>query len=168
MDGDSAMRTRRASSTGSWVVEECSASVSMMVRMSRTCTESSSSSWSTFWNVVMDTIFGMTSSINLGASLATCSTNCCVSVRLISLAACTCIKCDKWVAITVSESTTVKPAICAASFWRSSIQWAGRPKAGSVVWVPISGVLMPPGLMARNMPGKASPSPTITPRRVMR
>ena len=47
-------------------------------------------------------------------------------------------------------------------------EYAGRPKAGSVVGVPISGVLMPPGLMARNMPGKASPSPTTTPRNVMR
>jgi len=69
------------------------------------------------------------------------------------------------VAITVSESTTVKPAICAASFCWSSIQCAGRPKAGSVVAVPISGVVMPPGLMARYMPGKASPSPTMTPRK---
>ena len=34
-----------------------------------------------------------------------------------------------------------------------------------MVAVPISGVVMPPGLMARYMPGKASPSPTITPRK---
>ncbi len=50
MAGDSAMRTRRASSTGSVVAVACSAIDSMMVRMSRTCTDSSSSSCSTFWN----------------------------------------------------------------------------------------------------------------------
>ncbi len=168
MAGDSATRTRLASSTGSLTVGACSAMDSMMVRMSRMCTDSSSSSCRTFWNTAIDTILGTTSSMSLGASFATCSTSCWVSVRLSSLAAWTCIKCDKWVAITVSESTTVKPAICAASFWRSSIQCAGRPKAGSVVAVPISGVVMPPGLMARYMPGKASPSPTTTPRRLMR
>ena len=140
----------------------------MMVRMSRMCTDSSSKSWRTFWKTAIGTIFGTTSSINLGACLATYSTSCWVSVRLSNLEACTCIKCDKCVAITVSESTTVKPAICAASLWLSSIQWAGRPKAGSVVAVPIKGVVIPPGLIAMCMPGKASPSPMVTPRRVMR
>ena len=41
--------------------------------------------------------------------------------------------------MTVAQSTTVNPAICACSRWRSSIQVAGRPNAGSVVAVPISG-----------------------------
>ena len=116
----------------------------------------------------MTTILGTTSSISFGASFVTCSTSCWVSTRPSNLAACSCIKCERWVATTVEQSTTVNPAIWADSRWRSSIHTAGRPKAGSVVRVPISWVLAPPGLMASSMPGKASPSPTTAPRSVRR
>ena len=68
--------------------------------------------------------------------------------------------------MTVAQSTTVNPAICACSRWRSSIQVAGRPNAGSVVAVPSSCTVAPPGLIASHMPGKASPSPTTAPRSV--
>ena len=53
--------------------------------------------------------------------------------------------------MTVAQSTTVNPAICACSRWRSSIQVAGRPNAGSVVAVPSSGTVAPPGLIASHM-----------------
>ena len=159
---------RRDSSCGSVTDAACSARLSMMERMSRMCTPSSSSSWRTRCNAGMPTIFGTTSSINLGASLVTWSTSCWVSMRPRSLAAFTCIKCERWVATTVAQSTTVNPAIWALSRWRSSIHTAGRPKAGSVVRVPIKLVCAPPGLMASHMPGKASPSPTTAPRRVKR
>ncbi len=101
----------------------------------------------------MDTIFGITSSISLGACLVTWSTSACVSTRPSSRQAWTCIKCERWVATTVAQSTTVKPAIWACSRTRSSIHTAGSPKAGSVVAVPGSFCVAPPGLIASSRPG---------------
>mmetsp|Transcript_70455 Transcript_70455/g.166056 ORF Transcript_70455/g.166056 Transcript_70455/m.166056 type:complete len:218 (+) Transcript_70455:813-1466(+) len=168
MAGAMWVRMRRASSAGSVTVAAFSAMDSTMERMSRMWTPSSSSSWSTRCRVAMLTIFGITSSINCGACLVRWSTSDCASTRPRSLAACTCIKCERWVATTVEQSTTVKPLIWAISFCRSSIQKAGSPNAGSVVGVPISFCVACPGLMASHMPGKASASPTTAPRSEMR
>ncbi len=159
---------RRASSAASVVVDACSARHSTIERMSRMCTPSSSSSCRTFCTVAMPTILGTTSSISLGASLVTWSIRAWASTRPSRRAAFTCIKCERWVATTVAQSTTVKPAIWAISRWRSSIHTAGSPKAGSTVLVPGSACVAPPGLMAIHMPGKASASPTTAPRKVTR